>query len=174
MTKKSGPRVRPPARATGEKRRGRVGQRLAINEARRAMTQKRILELRIQGLSERAIAEQLVEEKVVEHITHQHVNALLAAALDQINVPEAEKLKKMELQRLDDMINGHYGNATQGDVGATHAVLACIDRRNRLLGIGQETKVSSQQLGADGKPVDPVRPVINLTIAQVTSARSGD
>ena len=98
---------------------------------------------------------------------------MLAAALDQVVVPGAEKLKKLELQRLDDMINGHYGNAVNGDVGATHAVLACVDRRMRLLGIGQETKVSTHQLGADGKPVDPIRPVINLTITRSTPDAHG-
>jgi hypothetical protein len=127
---------------------------------------KRVLELRIQGLSERAIAEQLVEEKVIAKIGRDKVSQLLMEALDQINIPEADKLKRMELERLDNIINGHYKNATEGDVGATHAVLACIDRRNRLLGIGQETKVTSQTLGADGKPIDPVRPVINLTITR--------
>ena len=88
-------------------------------------------------------------------------------------MPEAEKLKKLELERLDNVINGHYGNAVNGDVAATHALLACIDRRTRLLGIGQEQKVSSRTLGADGKPVDPIRPVINLTIARPAVEANG-
>jgi hypothetical protein len=148
------------------KGRGKLATARAVRHARRVMVQHKCLELRIQGLSERAIAEQLVKDGVVKKISRQSVNELLAAALDQIIVPEAEKLKKMELQRLDDLINGHYANAVNGDVGATHAVLACVDRRTRLLGIGQETKMSTQQLGADGKPIDPIRPVIHLTIAQ--------
>ena len=169
---RSGNRPLPAPRANGVKRRGPHGKRDLVLLARKAVISKRILQLRIQGLSERDIATQLVEEKIVEKISGARINALLTEALDGILVPEAEKLKKMELQRLDDIINGHYGNAVNGDVGATHAVLACIDRRNRLLGIGQETKVSTQQLGADGKPVDPViRPVINLTIAQVAPAQ---
>jgi hypothetical protein len=143
-----------------------MGKRHCVAEARRLVLQQRCLELRLQGLSERAIAEQLVKEKVVARISRQYVNQLLVRALDRIVVPEAARLKKLELERLDSIINGHYGNAINGDVGATHAVLACIDRRSRLLGIGQETKVSSQTLGADGKPVDPIRPVINLTIAR--------
>jgi hypothetical protein len=141
-------------------------KRSAIAAQRKILLQKRILELRMQGLSERQIAVQLVEEKVVAKMSGSYVNELLADALDGILVPEAEKLKKLELARLDSIINGHYGNAINGDVGATHAVLACVDRRNRLLGIGQETKVTSQTLGADGKPIDPVRPVINLTITR--------
>jgi hypothetical protein len=135
--------------------------------------QRCMLELRVQGLSERAIAERLVEEKVVVKISRQYVTELLAEALNQVVVPEAEKLKKLELQRLDDIINGHYGNAVNGDVAATHALLACIDRRTRLLGIGQEQKVSSQTLGADGRPVDPIRPVINLTIARPAVEANG-
>jgi len=136
--------------------------------ARRAVLTHEILQLRIQGLSNRAIAEELIRVGKVAKITHVKVNELLMEALDQINMPEADRLKRMELERLDNIINGHYKNATEGDVGATHAVLACIDRRNRLLGIGQETKVTSQTLGADGKPIDPVRPIINLTITQAT------
>ena len=136
--------------------------------ARRAVLTHEILQLRIQGLSTRAIADELVKAGKIEKITSQRVSDLLTEALDQINVPEAEKLKKMELERLDNIINGHYKNATEGDVGATHAVLACIDRRNRLLGIGIESKVTNQTLGADGKPIDPIRPVINLTITQGT------
>lgn len=175
INNKHGNRPRPPGqKANGAKRRGPHGKQNAIATTRKLLTQKRALELRVQGLSERAIAEQLVEEKVVAKISGAYVNQLLAQALDQVIIPEAEQLKRLELQRLDDIINGHYANACNGDVGATHAVLACIDRRNRLLGIGQETKISTQQLGADGRPVDPIRPVINLTIAQVASARSGD
>src|SRR6516162_9789305 len=166
-------RPRPPAGANGDRRRGRLGSHRAIARARKMVLQRRVLELRVQGLTERAIAEQLVEEKVVVKISRQYVTELLAEALDQVVVPEAEKLKKLELQRLDDIINGHYGNAVNGDVGATHAVLACIDRRTRLLGIGQEHKVSSQTLGADGKPVDPIRPVINLTIARPAVEANG-
>jgi len=134
--------------------------------------QQKCLELRVQGLSERAIAEQLVKDKVVGSIRKSYVHQLLTAALDQVVVPEAEKLKKLELERLDNVINGHYGNAVNGDVAATHALLACIDRRTRLLGIGL-TKVSSQTLGADGKPIDPIRPVINLTIARSTPDAHG-
>jgi len=137
-----------------------------IAEVRRLKLQERILELRIQGLSEKTIAEQVVKEGIVEKCGRDRVSTLLIEALDKITIPEAEKLKRLELERLDNIINGHYENATNGDVGATHAVLACIDRRNRLLGIGIESKVTSQTLGADGKPIDPIRPVINLTITR--------
>jgi hypothetical protein len=155
------------------KRRGPHGKRECVLLARKALLQQKILELRVQGLSERAIAEQLVKDKVVAKISPGNVNYLLTHALDHVVVPGAEKLKKLELERLDNLINGHYGNAVNGDVGATHALLACVDRRCRLLGIGQETKVSSQTLGADGKPVDPIRPVINLTIARPAVEANG-
>ena len=159
---------------SGKRRRGPLGQRFGVAEARRKVLQQKIIELRVQGLSTRAIAEELFEKKVTpKKLDSSDISRLLTQALDQIVVPEAEKLKKLELQRLDDIINGHYGNAVNGDVGATHAVLACIDRRTRLLGIGQETKVSSQTLGADGKPVDPIRPVINLTIARPAVEANG-
>jgi hypothetical protein len=136
---------------------------LGKREVRRLVLQQQCVGLRLRGLSGGAIAEQLVRDGV--RISRAYVNQLLVRALDGVVVADAERLKKLELERLDGMINGHYGNAINGGVGATHALLACIDRRNRLLGIGQEHKVSSQALGADGKPVDPIRPVINLTIA---------
>jgi hypothetical protein len=168
--------VRPPrdpishhrGRAKRFKNGGQNGHKRAVAAALKSVLTDRILKLRIQGLSEREIAKRIVEkEQLVEKLSPQLVHTYLIEALDGIAVPEADKLKRMELQRLDTIINGHYQNATEGDVGATHAVLACIDRRNRLLGIGQETKVSTQQLGADGRPVDPIRPVINLTIARI-------
>jgi hypothetical protein len=163
LGKQPSPKGKAPRR---NQRRGGYGKRQCVLEARRMVLQQKCLELRVQGLSERAIAEQLVKDKVVGSIRKSYVHQLLTAALDQVVVPEAEKLKKLELERLDNVINGHYGNAVNGDVAATQALLACVDRRTRLLGIGQETKVSSQTLGADGKPIDPIRPVINLTIAR--------
>src|SRR5215472_6834659 len=76
----------------------------AANELKKAVITKRILELRIMGLSNAAISEQLVVE-----------------------------------------------NGTEGEM---------------VLGIGQEQKITTTTLGADGKAVDPIRPVINLTIAR--------
>jgi hypothetical protein len=158
----------------GKVRRGPIGKRDGVAEARRKVLQQKIIELRVQGLSTRAIAEELFEKKVTpKKLDSSDISRLLTQALDQVVVPEAEKLKKLELERLDNVINGHYGNAMNGDVAATHALLACIDRRTRLLGIGQEHKVSSQTLGADGKPVDPIRPVINLTIARPAVEANG-
>ena len=48
------------------------------------------------------------------------------------------------------------------------AALFHLPRRGERdqLRIGQEHKVSTRALGADGKQVDPIRPVINLTIAR--------
>jgi len=154
---------------------GKHGTKQAANELKKAVITKRILELRIMGLSNAAISEQLVVENgtegemvfgIVPKITKWRVHELLTEALDGINIPEAEHLKRLELERLDKIINGHFENACNGDVASTHAALACIDRRNRLLGIGQEQKITTTTLGADGKAVDPIRPVINLTIAR--------
>ena len=164
----------PRGKARGKARRGPIGKRDGVAEARRKVLQQKIIELRVQGLSTRAIAEELFEKKVTpKKLDSSDISRLLTQALNQVVVPEAEKLKKLELERLDNVINGHYGNAVNGDVAATHALLACIDRRTRLLGIGQEHKVSSQTLGADGKPVDPIRPVINLTIARPAVEANG-
>ena len=154
-------------RPSGKKRGGPAGKNDYVREARRKVLQQKCLELRIQGFSLSAIAAELFAKQVTpKKLATSTIGELITDALDQVVVPEAEKLKKLELERLDNIINGHYGNAVNGDVAATHALLACVDRRCRLLGIGQEHKVSSQTLGADGKPVGPIRPVINLTIAR--------
>jgi hypothetical protein len=137
-------------------------QTQAVQHARRAVIMAKILELRVQGLSERDIAKDLGFK--IEHFSSARVNELLYMALDDIVLPEAERLKRLELARLDQIINGHFEGATTGDVGATHALLACVDRRNRLLGIGADQRV--QQLDKDGKAADPARPIINLTIAR--------
>ena len=144
-----------------------AAKRAIVGHQRRKILTQRILQLRVKGLSGRKISEKLVEEKLQAKIDHKEVHKLLIAALDEIQLPEADKLKRLELERLDEIISGHFEKAKGGDVGAVHAVLACVDRRNRLLGIGQEQKITSQTVGADGKPVDPViRPIINLTIAR--------
>ena len=149
----------PKGKARGKARRGPIGKRDGVAEARRKVLQQKIIELRVQGLSTRAIAEELLEKKVTpKKLDSSDISRLLTQALDQVVVPEAEKLKKLELERLDNVINGHYGNAVNGDVAATHALLACIDRRTRLLGIGQEQKVSSRTLGGRwqaGRPNPP-------------------
>ena len=126
------PRPRPKKNRSSRVRGGTTAtaQRQAIAAARKILLQKECLRLRVQGLSERQIAERIKEKGVegiidpVEKISGSYVNQLLTEALDGILVPDAERLKKLELTRLDSIINGHYGNAINGDVGATHAVLA--------------------------------------------------
>ena len=66
-------------------------------------------------------------------------------------------------------INGHYEGAISGDVGATHAILACIDRRNRLLGIAIES--ATQIIYVDTPGI--FAPRRRLDRAMVTAAWSG-
>ena len=112
------------------------------------MLQQKIIELRVQGLSTRAIAEELFEKKLTpKKLDSSDISRLLTQALDQIVVPEAEKLKKLELERLDNVINAHYGNAVNGDVGATHALLACIDRGLGCWGSGRRRSSRARPSG---------------------------
>src|SRR5262249_19012216 len=86
-------------------------QKQAVQKARQLVLTQRILQLRVKGKSERDIAAQLVEEQLAEKMDRGQVHQLLLKALDEIQLPEVDQLKRLELERLDEIIAGHFDKA---------------------------------------------------------------
>lgn len=52
----------------------------------------------------------------------------------------AEKLREMELERIDLLLAAHFADAAGGDMEKTSTVLRVMDRRAKLLGLDAPTK----------------------------------
>ncbi len=109
-------------------------QKIAIAERR-----KMALDLRKQGGSYRQIAETLRE---VEGVSNRYnaKNAQLDVTemlrqLNQDNKETAGIVKRLELERLDELWQAHWPNAVAGDPVSTQTILRLMERRARLEGL---------------------------------------
>lgn len=108
--------------------------RVNPKKVRAAARQRQAMELRKAGLSYGAIAAELgyaharAAQKAVETCLH-----------DYYREP-AEDLLKLELERLDRMQAGIYGDAISGDLGAVQMMLRIMERRARYTGLDAPTK----------------------------------
>ncbi|GEM_PF-5869264 len=98
----------------------------------------RVIELRKVGMSIRAIARQLnAEGYECSHIT---VHKDLWRSLNELNKftppDEAERMRCLELERLDDLWLAHWGVAVRGNIAAVLILVAISKLRCKLLGIG--------------------------------------
>lgn len=111
------------------------------------------LDYRIAGLTFQQIGDKL-------GITKQAAHALIVAALDDINKKtaiDAEKLREMELERLDSLWRTVYPQAKSGNLGATDRALKIMERRARLLGLDAPVK---NDLTTNGKDITDYRDAI--------------
>jgi len=105
------------------------------------------LELRKRGLSYRAIGREL---GISEAQAHRDVHKVLDefAALER---ESGEKIRRIELMRLDAMVKGLWDGIERGDPSSVTSALRVSERRARLLGLDAPTK--SEVTGADGGPL---------------------
>lgn len=99
---------------------------IAIEERR-----GKALDLRRSGASLRRIAAQL-------HVSHEQVRLDIQAALSEAikeNVDNAEQLRTMELERLDDMLLRIAPQVNNGHLGAIDRALRISEQRSKLLGL---------------------------------------
>lgn len=89
--------------------------------------------------------------------------AALQSAMPLRDKAQAE-LVEVELQRLDRLQRAHWEAAVKGGIGSSKIVLACIDRRAKMLGLDAPVKVDAtirseldaqieqlvEELGAEG------------------------
>jgi hypothetical protein len=119
---------------------GRVGHRAGIKAgpttSRRSAKRIRIrqresetLELRLRNFSYQQISQHT-------KVSVAQCERDLTSALSRI-VPfeTAQKVLQLEVTRLDEMAAGHFDNACQGDIAASHVMLRLIEMRCRLYGL---------------------------------------
>ena len=110
--------------------------RKAATPERVAMTEKErdALELRKSGLTFEQIARELSYSNGGG--AYKAVTRALAATLQE---PAAE-LRRLEVERLDSLLQGLWEKATAGDVQAVDRCLSIMERRSRLLGLDAPTR----------------------------------
>lgn len=97
------------------------------------------LMLRKQGGSYRKIAAQLREQPGItpqysESMAHSDVMAALKELNEKI-YEEAAEVRRLELERIDELLSKYYQKALAGDHNSLHSVLALMDRRAKYSGL---------------------------------------
>ncbi len=90
-----------------------------------------------QGKSFRDIAKEMKCSVSTAH-------TLVAEALDHargVMDESAEKLRQLELERVDELYDANYERAMAGSKDAAEICLKCIEKRSKLLGIDAPAKV---------------------------------
>ena len=96
----------------------------------------RALDLRRAGLSYRQIGEEL---NVSYNTAHRDVRQALEALLE-VEHDKADEVRRIELQRLDELWRGLWPDATDGDPAAVRAALSLMERRAKVLGLDAPAK----------------------------------
>jgi hypothetical protein len=103
-----------------------------------ATKRNQALELRIQGLTLSAIGEKL---GISKSRAYQYVSEGLAK-LNQVAVVEAEQLRRLTSEQLDQLLAAHMPKALAGDTKAAGVVLRCLDSRIKLFALVQSQPVA--------------------------------
>ncbi len=140
-------------------------ERIAIAE-RRHMA----LDMRRQGGSYRQIAESLREvEGIPPKYSHVQAQRDVTEMLRQINEANREAvaiLKRLELERLDELWYVYWKPAIGGDIAAAHYLLRLMERRARLEGL--DAPLTMKHSG------DPEHPLVARTFTIKVDRRRDD
>lgn len=124
-----------------------MAKKRGVNDAELIEKERKVLEMRLLGLSWDAIA-----ANVGYASRGAAWNAYQRALTRTLQEPAAE-VRQQELERLNRIMSAHIRNAMNGDVAATNTVLRIMDMRAKLLGLFAPTKleaeVTSYQGGGD-------------------------
>ena len=101
-----------------------------------ALRQQRAMDMRMLGFSYRAIAKDC---GVNEATSYKDVQSALSS-LDKVKKDTAEKMREMELVRLDHMTQRLAGDVNKGDTKAILAEVRIMERRAKLCGLDEPTK----------------------------------
>lgn len=113
----------------------------------KAQRSLKALDLRITGQSYRAIGKAL---KVNEATAYRDVQFALAV-LDGERKELAEKLREIELERLDSYLRRLDRKISKGDTFAIKAALKVAEQRAKLLGLNAPTQIAP--VNPDGSPL---------------------
>jgi transposase len=106
------------------------------HEVKKAIRQQRALDMRMMGYSYRAIAK---DTGVSEGTAYNDVQSSLAS-LDQVKKGQAERLRELELVKLDHAETRLAKHINNGDVKAILAMVRISERRAKLTGLDAPTK----------------------------------
>jgi orotate phosphoribosyltransferase-like protein len=93
--------------------------------------EQQALSLRRRGTGYVAIAKEL-------NCSLAHAHKLVQRAMARITDPDAEEVRKLELQRLDEMQSGLWPAATNGAYLSVDRVLGIMQRRAALMGLDKQ------------------------------------
>jgi hypothetical protein len=102
-------------------------------------------------------------EQISEHMKRPMTTVYrwVSDAIEAIVQEPAERVLKLELQRLDAYLAAHHANAVSGDIPSTDMALKIIEKRCRLLGLFPETG-KQQTLGVAVKVGDTAPDAISI------------
>ena len=106
------------------------------HEAVKAVRQQRALDMRMLGFSYRAIAKDC---GVTEGTSYSDVQSAIAS-LDVIKKDKAERIRELELIRLDHMTQRLAADVNRGDTKAITTEVRIMERRAKLCGLDEPTK----------------------------------
>ena len=109
------------------------------------------MDLRRQGWSLERIGAELKSERKPRGINKQRVHQIITWALDKSLRENTEQVRKIELDRLDELQAAWYKKAVEGDPVALDKVRALLADRARLLGLNAPLKI--ENTGKDGEPM---------------------
>ena len=104
-----------------------------------AVRRKEAVDLRLQGMTYREIGQEL-------GVTPTRARQLVAealAAIEKDTAESAEELRRLELDRLDQLQSGLWEAAAGGNLKAVGAALKIMERRARLVGLDAPTRTEN-------------------------------
>ena len=118
-----------------------------------------VLALRKAGATYRQIAEAVIrefgEEKLPKGFNELYAYKDVKRELDKLRTQMAEdvgEIRRLEVERLDDLLRGLWKQARTGNQGAVDRVLRIMKRRADLLGLDAPSR--AEVTGKDGGPIE--------------------
>jgi len=105
-----------------------------------------VFHLKKQGLTYRTISKAMIEKypgRLPKGYDERYAYKDVMAVLDKLNKEikaDAEQVRRMELERLDNMFVKNFTRAVKGDPKAVLSCMRIMDRRSRYLGLDAPTK----------------------------------
>ena len=126
--------------------------RTTLKRIESAKRVEQIMNLRRQGWSLERIGEKCKSKRNPRGIGKSRVHAIITEYLDKTERESTEQVRKLELDRLDELQSAWWQKAIDGDPIALDKVRALLGDRARLLGLNAPLKI--EKTGKDGEPME--------------------